>query len=106
MDRTPFDPPYTAEDLPQLDTLHDAAGIGEPWRDSERRAEIAKVADPLEAVILKLYERYGRLPTEDEVTQLIFGDDWQRFITWNKGKECFTCQAKTTPSTAIEMRTT
>lgn len=41
--RTPFEPPYTAEDLGQLDALHDAVGLGEDWRASERRGEVAEI---------------------------------------------------------------
>lgn len=39
-ERVPFDPPYTADDLDQLDALHEAAGVGTEWRTSDRRAEI------------------------------------------------------------------
>lgn len=48
-----------------------------------------------EQVILKLYERYGRLPTEEELFQFVFGDDWQQFVIWNKEKAGFQCQTAT-----------
>lgn len=38
--RMPFNPPYTKEDLPQLDELHEEIGIGEQWLLSARRHEI------------------------------------------------------------------
>jgi hypothetical protein len=38
--RIPFEPPYTKDDLVQLDQLHDEIGIGEQWRVSARRHEI------------------------------------------------------------------
>lgn len=43
-----------------------------------------------EQVILKMYERYGRFPTEQELIQFIFGEDWERFVIWNK-ERAFTC---------------
>lgn len=39
--RWPFDPPYTADDLPQLDRQHRIIGLGAEWEASSRRAEIA-----------------------------------------------------------------
>lgn len=39
--RQPFDPPYTRDDLPQLDTLHAAIGLGDEWLASEARANVA-----------------------------------------------------------------
>lgn len=39
-----------------------------------------------EQIIMKLYERFGRLPTERELFQFIFGDDWTQFVIWNKEK--------------------
>lgn len=42
MAREPFDPPYTSEDVPQLDKLHYAVGIGEEWLNSEKREELLK----------------------------------------------------------------
>lgn len=38
--RIPFDPPYTKEDLPQLDILHDLVGLGEEWMKSDTRYEL------------------------------------------------------------------
>lgn len=42
-ERVPFDPPYTAADLGQLDALHERAGLGVEWRESDRRAQIENV---------------------------------------------------------------
>lgn len=39
--RVPFDPPYTQEDLEQLDALHESVGLGEEWLKSEQRCIIA-----------------------------------------------------------------
>jgi hypothetical protein len=39
--RIPFDPPYSKEDLPRLDALHEYIGLGDLWRHSEARLEIA-----------------------------------------------------------------
>lgn len=44
-ERWPFEPPYTATDLPQLDRLHSLVGLGPEWLASERRAEIARETD-------------------------------------------------------------
>lgn len=33
-------PAYTEEDIPHLDELHDAVGLGTEWRNSDRRAEL------------------------------------------------------------------
>ena len=41
MTRVPFDPPYDADDLPQLDGLHTFVGLGGEWLASDARAEIA-----------------------------------------------------------------
>lgn len=38
--REPFDPPYTAADVAQLDALHANAGIGPEWLASQRRREV------------------------------------------------------------------
>lgn len=40
MARMPFDPPYTVDDIPQLDELHKAVGLGSEWIASDRRAEM------------------------------------------------------------------
>lgn len=58
MARTPFDPPYTSEDLPQLDALHQVAGLGYLWLTSKRRAEIALTAsDPdIKIIPLSIYQ--------------------------------------------------
>lgn len=42
MSRIPFDPPYTVADLPQLDALHEAIGLGDDWKASERRLSLSK----------------------------------------------------------------
>lgn len=39
--RIPFDPPYTKEDLPQLDSLHAAVGLYDLWINSDARKELA-----------------------------------------------------------------
>lgn len=38
--RFPLDPPYTSDDIPQLDALHDAIGLGDIWRTSQKRYEL------------------------------------------------------------------
>lgn len=38
--RVPLDPPYTKDDLSQLDALHDALGLGKVWMKSDKRYEI------------------------------------------------------------------
>jgi hypothetical protein len=43
--RWPFTPPYTADDLPELDRLHRIIGLGSEWLASERRAELAEGAE-------------------------------------------------------------
>jgi hypothetical protein len=40
MDRLPFDPPYTKEDLPQLDRLHRSVGLDQEWLTSTVRQAI------------------------------------------------------------------
>lgn len=39
--RIPFDPPYTKDDLPQLDKIFDAIGLGDFWMYSDARKDIA-----------------------------------------------------------------
>jgi hypothetical protein len=38
--RVPFDPPYTRNDVPELDRRHKAIGLGEEWLTSDRRQEL------------------------------------------------------------------
>jgi hypothetical protein len=40
--RDPFDPPYTKEDVPELDRRHKVIGLGEEWLSSDRRQEILR----------------------------------------------------------------
>lgn len=42
--------------------------------------------DPLDTLIVALRDRFQRIPTEEEVYGFIYGDDWDRFIIWNKEK--------------------
>lgn len=41
----------------------------------------------LHELVLKMEERFGRVPTEDEVYDFITGDDDARLHIWNKTKE-------------------
>ena len=41
-ERWPFEPPYTREDLPQLDRLHIIVGLGLEWIESKERAVISE----------------------------------------------------------------
>lgn len=38
----------------------------------------------MEELIRGLAQRFGRIPTEDEVHDFIFGDDDTRLLVWNK----------------------
>lgn len=40
--RTPFNPPYTADDIPQLDALHIITGLGKEWLESGTRERIVR----------------------------------------------------------------
>jgi len=40
--RDPFDPPYTKEDVPELDRRHKAIGLGDEWLCSDRRQELLR----------------------------------------------------------------
>lgn len=40
MARIPLDPPFTADDIPQLDEVHQAIDLGEEWLDSVQRANM------------------------------------------------------------------
>lgn len=54
--RVPFDPPYTWEDLPRLDELHNIVGLGKFWLASISRAEIeATKPRPKKTVPLTIY---------------------------------------------------
>jgi hypothetical protein len=59
--RLPFSPPYTAEDLPQLDVLHDLVGLGAEWRASSARAALAPDPDAalIEEIAFALYQEAG-----------------------------------------------
>jgi hypothetical protein len=46
-----------------------------------------KVIDDLAQLIIKLRDRLGRLPTEDETYKFIKGSDWDRFVIWNLAKK-------------------
>lgn len=41
----------------------------------------------LQLLILDLYEQFGRMPTEDEVYDFIFGGNDLRMMIWNQAKE-------------------
>lgn len=40
MPRIPLEPPFTADDIPQLDALHEEIEFGYDWLDSDQRANI------------------------------------------------------------------
>lgn len=42
MSRIPLEPPFTADDIPQLDALHEALGFdfGQLWLESDQRAKL------------------------------------------------------------------
>jgi len=69
MDRTPHDP-FQSEDIFFQNATHD------DW----------------DAVIDKLRERLGRLPTVDEVISFVHGDEWTQLVIWNKEKVNPRCQ--------------
>lgn len=48
-----------------------------------------------EQIILKIYERFGRFPTEKELFQFVFGDDWTQFVIWNTEKAGCKCSTAT-----------
>jgi hypothetical protein len=93
MGQTPQDPSYTADDLPLLDTLHEAVGLGDLWKSSERRTEIER-DDPLGDLIDRLHQRFKRPPTADEVMKFVYGNEWEKLVIWNCEKKDLTCQAK------------
>lgn len=43
MAREPFEPPFTRDDLPELDTRHQNIGLGREWFESEARADLSGV---------------------------------------------------------------
>jgi hypothetical protein len=75
MDRTPHDP------FPSDENLTIAKNMGDNWNKN-----IENPGDPLGQLIDKLYERFKRIPTVDEVMDFVNGDDWARLVIWNKEK--------------------
>lgn len=82
MDRTPQDPSPVDEGLAEV------VKIGDIWKKSE------STGDSLDLVIDALRNRFNRIPTEEEVWMLLYGDDWEKLIIWNKEKR-WTLQCQT-----------
>lgn len=43
-------------------------------------------SDGITAIALALRDRYGRMPTEEEVRIMIFGTEEERLEVWNYGR--------------------
>lgn len=43
--------------------------------------------DKLKLLIMSLEARLGRFPTEEEVTEFIFGNEEERQVIWERGAE-------------------
>lgn len=55
--REPFSPPYTKQDIPVLDMLHDYVGLGECWAESEARQKTLDTPDPEGSVFVDSLHR-------------------------------------------------
>lgn len=52
---------FTPDDLPRLDTLHEAVGLGQEWQASEQRRNILASTQTTMGAILRRRREYGRV---------------------------------------------